>query len=218
MSAGSTRRLLKEHKSLLLFISLMLLFRSAIADWNVVPSGSMQPTIKEGDYIWIDKLAYDVRVPFTSTSVHTYAHPQRGDIIVFESAKAGKRLVKRVVGLPGDVVSLRANKLTINGHKLEYAHTGTDTELIEKLFEHRNQVRLSATPSAYANFGAVSVPTNMYLALGDNRDQSADSRVIGFVPRSEILGRAERVLMSFDVDNYLIPRWKRFGQPLDCPD
>src|SRR5687768_2214405 len=95
---------LKENRGFILFIFLMLVFRSSFADWNTVPTGSMKPTIVEGDRIWVNKLAYDVRIPFTSISVHQIADPQRGDIVVFDSKAAGNRLVKRVIGLPGDVV------------------------------------------------------------------------------------------------------------------
>ena len=102
-------KLWKENKSLLVFISLMLVFRSAVADWNDVPTGSMKPTIVEGDRIFINKMAYDIRVPFTHISLVKLAEPQPNDIIIFDSEVANKKLVKRVVGTPGDVISMTDN-------------------------------------------------------------------------------------------------------------
>lgn len=203
----------RENKSFLIFISLMMVFRSAIADWNEVPTGSMQPTIVEGDRILINKLAYDLRIPFTHISLLNHADPSRGDIIVFDSAAAQKRLVKRVVGLPGDIVALRDNVLTINGQQITYASlaaNGREKDLVENLLGVEHSVRINTLSSNLANFAPVVVPADHYLALGDNRDNSADSRVIGFVPRQEIIGRSRQVVLSFNYENYYIPRQERF--------
>ena len=105
---------------LLIMAAIIFPFRSAIADWNVAPTGSMKPTILEGDRIFVDKLAYELRVPFTTYALTTWADPQHGDIVVLFSPDDGMRLVKRVVGLPGDVLELRAERLYINGRSLEY--------------------------------------------------------------------------------------------------
>src|SRR5205807_8645618 len=98
----------------------MVIFRSALADWNTVPTGSMKPTILEGDRIFVNKLAYDLRVPLTHVSIFRIADPKRGDIVVFDSKLADTRLVKRVIGLPGDTVEMRDNRLTINGVDAQY--------------------------------------------------------------------------------------------------
>src|SRR6266576_5079250 len=111
----------REYRGFALFIVLMMIFRSALADWNVVPTGSMKPTIIEGDRILVNKLAYDFKVPLTHISVYKFADPGRGDIIVFDSRAANTRLVKRVIGLPGDTVEMRANRLTINGIAARYS-------------------------------------------------------------------------------------------------
>src|SRR5271170_4889031 len=100
-----------EYRGFAAFIVLMLVFRSALADWNSVPTGSMKPTILEGDRIFVNKLAYDLKVPFTTWHLAEWANPKRGDIVVFYSPEDGTRLVKRVVGLPGDVVELRNEQL-----------------------------------------------------------------------------------------------------------
>src|SRR5205814_10326257 len=109
-----------EYRSFVLFVILMIIFRSALADWNVVPTGSMKPTILEGDRILVNKLAYDFKVPLTHTSLYKFADPKRGDVVVFDSKLADTRLVKRVIGLPGDTVEMRDNRLTINGIDAQY--------------------------------------------------------------------------------------------------
>ncbi|MDO6620904.1 signal peptidase I [Shewanella sp. 10N.286.51.B2] len=208
---------IKANKSLLLFIMLMCVFRSAVADWYTVPSGSMKPTIIEGDRLYADKMAYDLRVPFTHISLYKIADPQRGDIIIFESTAADNRLVKRVIGIPGDVIALTDNVLSINGKTLAYqpiSATDSSEDKIEQLFSETSTVnhfvRTSNSGSRLSNFSEVTVPEGHYLALGDNRDHSSDSRVIGFVPRDEIIAKTSSVVMSFDYDNYYIPRSERF--------
>lgn len=212
-----------EHRHFILFIVLMALFRSACADWNTVPTGSMKPTIIEGDRILVNKMAYDIRVPFTHISLKHLADPKRGDIIVFDSKVSGKRLVKRVAGMPGDVVALRDNVLYINGSPLQYEDgpvghsqvhyapvTPEQQDKTERLKGVEHTIRIDANGSYLSNFTPVTVPQGHYLALGDNRDNSADSRVIGFVPRGEIVGRTQRVVLSFNYDNFYIPRKERF--------
>lgn len=202
---------IKENRGFILFIFLM---PSSFADWNVVPTGSMKPTILEGDRIWVNKMAYDVRLPFTSVSLHRIADPRRGDIVVFDSAVADKRLVKRVIGLPGDVVELSNNRLYINGISAQYSpvmETGGILQLNEEIagFIHRMQVYNRFRHGA-GSFAPLTVPADHYLMLGDNRDDSADSRIIGFVPREEIVGRSGGVVISLDYDNYYLPRADRF--------
>jgi len=209
--------LLRENRGFFVFLLLMSVFRSGIADWNVVPSGSMKPTIVEGDRILVNKLAYDVQLPFLYYSLKKLGDPQRGDIIVFDSKVAELRLVKRVVGLPGDVVEMRDNVLYINGQELQYdrlvASDGTIDER-EDLLGVDHIVRLYEHGSRLSNFAQTKVPEGFYLALGDNRDNSSDSRVIGFIPRDEIIGRAKKVVMSVDYDHYYLPRSERFWKTL----
>ncbi|MBU2515289.1 signal peptidase I [bacterium] len=111
----------QENRILVLFILLMICFRSALADWNTVPTGSMKPTIVEGDRVWVKKLAYDLRIPFTAVSLHQISNPKRGDIITFDSKSAGVTLVKRVIGLPEDTVEMVNNRLIINGKPASYS-------------------------------------------------------------------------------------------------
>jgi signal peptidase I len=207
------RTLWAENRSLIVFLVLMGLFRSSFADWNDVPSGSMEPTIVPGDRILVDKLAYDLRAPLLGTRLATFADPERGDIVIFLSEAADKRLVKRVIGLPGDLVALRNNRLWLNNEAVAWVDTapGADAlELTELLPGAPHRMRVQRRPSRRASFDAVRVPEGHYLVLGDNRDDSADSRVIGFVPREEIVGRGSRVVLSLDHDDHYLPRRDRW--------
>ena len=208
---------LKEHKSLFIFVLLMSVFRSAVADWYTVPTGSMKPTIVEGDRIFTNKMAYDVRIPFTHTSLYKVSDPKTGDIIVFDSKVAANRLIKRVIAVPGDRVKLENNVLTINDHRLSYqlvSSTTSTEDVSENLLGVIHDIRVEKTGSNLASFSEIAVPEGHYLAMGDNRDQSADSRVIGFVPRNEIIGNAKNIVMSLNYDNYYLPRTDRFLKPL----
>ncbi len=209
----------REYRGFALFIVMMIVFRSALADWNTVPTGSMKPTIVEGDRIFVNKLAYDLKIPLTSISVHEFADPKRGDVVVFDSKAADTRLVKRVVGLPGDVVEMRDNHLVINGIAARYSGFARLDEVtsaaIETYLDMSHRVELTrAGVGRLRSFGPVRVPEGSYLVLGDNRDNSADSRVYGFVPRQEIVGHAIRVVLSLDYDHYFMPRFERSFQPL----
>jgi len=209
------RNLWRENKSFFIFIGLMFIFRSACADWNTVPTASMKPTILEGDRIAVNKLAYDLRIPFTHISLVKLSDPQRGDIAVFDSKVSDKRLVKRVIGVPGDTVAMINNQLIINGYAVVYEKTISNTDRLEHLFNTSHLVRINNLEDhAFANFPSVLIPADHYLMLGDNRDLSADSRVIGFVPRSEFVGRSRSVIMSFNYDNFYIPRADRFFKNL----
>lgn len=219
-------KFLARNKGFITFMLCMIVFRSAVADWNVVPTGSMQPTIRIGDRILVDKLAYDVRLPLTHISLLHLADPQRGDIVVLDSHMANERLVKRVIGLPGDVVTMHGNVLTINGRAASYAvgsYSGIHDDLrnparyrIEHYDDLRHAIRLSVNwPSPVSNFGPVKVPAGQYLLLGDDRDNSLDSRYLGFFPREEIVGRARYVVASLDPDHHYLPRMHRFGASLD---
>lgn len=224
---NAVTRFVVRNRGFFVFMLGMLAFRSAVADWNVVPSGSMQPTIQIGDRILVDKAAYDIRLPWTDVSLLHLADPRRGDIVIVDSAAAHERLVKRVIGLPGDEVALRGNVLFVNGHPARYAASAAagirdDEQMparyaIESYGAMRHAVRLSLyLPSPASNYGPVRVPAGHYLLLGDDRDNSADSRYFGFIPRREIVGRAHHVLVSLDPGHYYLPRGQRTGLALDA--
>ncbi len=211
------QHIMKEYRGILLLLVLSSVFRSVVADWNTVPTGSMKPTILEGDRILVNKMAYDLRLPFTHISLMHLGEPQRGEIVIFDSHKAGKRLVKRVVGLPGDTVAMRDNRLYLNGEWMDYAVPDSYAgfgDVKEQLKGRAHAVRLQMQASPLSNFGPVTVPPDHYLVLGDNRDRSADSRVYGFVPRREIVGRTDTVVISLNYGNYYLPRQERLWQTL----
>ena len=224
---NGVRKLIAGNKGLLFFLFSMLLVRSAIADWYDVPSGSMYPTLIIGDRIVADRLAYDVKLPFTDVIVKHLADPKRGDIVTFVSPEDGTRLVKRIVGLPGDVVEMRGEELIVNGEKASYApapvdiakqvspdYAGPQLVFTENILGSQRPIIVMPERQALRSFDPVTVPEGEYLMLGDNRDASKDSRYIGFVKRELITGQVKRVAFSLDADTYYLPRPDRFGMPL----
>jgi signal peptidase I len=222
-------RLWRDWRGFILFIAIMVVFRSAIADWNQVPSGSMKPSILVGDRIVVDKLAYDLRIPFTLTRIARWAEPGRGDVVTFPSPRDETLYVKRVIGLPGDVVELRRNHLYVNGEAARYTEL-TDDEVATIDVEQKSRyrfyreeigsmshiimLRLDRELSSYQSFPPIQVPPHAYLMLGDNRDDSGDFRAIGWVDRERILGRAHAIAFSFDSDRHYAPRFARFFEGL----
>ena len=209
--------------SILVALMIATSFKSAIADWNLVPTGSMKPTILEGDRIFVNKLAYDLKIPFTTVHIAEWGAPQRGDIVVFYSPADGKRLVKRVVGLPGDSIAMRNNQLIINGESVKYEPINTfmttDPSLgmdvkqygfMENLNDTRHPVMVTPRRPSLRSFDPVTIPKDNYFMMGDNRDNSADSRYFGFVERSRVVGQATAIVISLDINNKYQPRWKRF--------
>jgi signal peptidase I len=202
----------------------MLAVRSSLADWNDVPTGSMKPTIIEGDRIFVNKLAYDLKVPFTTFHLARWGDPGRGEIVVFFGPDDGVRLVKRVVAVPGDTIAMENNRLSINGQPLAYGPLADEV---------RDQIRpeergrygygtealgtrphaVISTPGIYSGhrfIAPTTVPPGQYFVMGDNRDNSRDSRYIGLIPRHLIVGRSSRVVLSLDPERYYKPRWGRF--------
>lgn len=218
------KKVLYEIRVFVLMILIVSSLRSALADWNDVPTGSMKPTIQEGDRVVVNKLAYDLKIPFTTINVARWGDPTRGDIVVLFSPVDGTRLVKRVVAVPGDSVELRDNQLFINGKLARQSPITTDDSkdqgpayiLDEDLNGHRHQIMLS--PEIYSDrrtFGPRIVPAGYYFVLGDNRDNSNDSRYIGFIERRRIVGEAVAVAFSLDRSNWFVPRFKRFFKDLE---
>lgn len=219
----------RESRGIVIFLVIMVLFRSAIADWNQVPTGSMKPTILEGDRVVVNKLAYDLKIPFTGWQVQAWADPQPGEIVTFYSPKDEKLLIKRIIGVPGDVIAMRNNQLYVNQQPASYGQLDIEiiqqldlyqrsrhTFFVEQIGEERHPVMLRPSrPNDYNSFGPIQVPEGHYLMLGDNRDDSADSRAIGLVSRDRIIGRAHTVAFSFDYDAYYMPRVDRFIHSLD---
>jgi len=132
-----------EWRSFFVFIALMFIFRSAIADWYEVPTGSMKPTIIEGDRIFVNKVAYDIKLPFTLVTLVSWGNPERGDVVVFDSLTDDKRLIKRVVGLPGDIIEIIDNQLFINSTAATYSDT--DQSIVDKYW-NLSQTQVTTKP------------------------------------------------------------------------
>lgn len=218
------KKVLNEVRIFLLMILIVSSLRSALADWNDVPTGSMKPTIQEGDRVVVNKLAYDLKVPFTTIQIFKWGDPERGDIVVLFSPADGIRLVKRVVAIPGDVIEMRENRLYINGQFAEQSLVAT-TELAgygnayivtENLLGHKHEMMITPDMfNANSSFGPITVPPGSYFVLGDNRDNSNDSRFIGMIERRRIVGEAVAVAFSLDRSRYFWPRFDRFFEGLE---
>lgn len=217
----------KEAKPLLIMVIVLFAFRSAIADWNDVPTGSMKPTIIEGDRVFVNKLAYDLKFPFTSWHMVQWDNPKRGEIVVFFSPADGIRLVKRVIGVPGDKIELKKNKLFVNDKEANY--DGLDQKVIDEIpateqpahsFARETvQDKSHAVMSTFGlsgapNFGPITILEGQYFMMGDNRDNSFDSRFYGCVSRKAIVGRASAVVISLNHQAHYSPRWHRFFSKL----
>ena len=210
----------QENRQFFILLATIVFFKSAIADLSSISGASMQPTLLDGDKVWVNKLAYDVKIPFTEISLATTSNPRRGDIVIIDSKKAGKRLVKRIVGVPGDTIYMQNNALVINGETANYEIVSRESNsliILEELPNRSHQAQLSTNFVSRSNrsYGPASVPEGQYFVLGDNRDNSADSRVYSFIPREEIIGRSNSVVFSLDSDNSYLPRGERFLSGLD---
>lgn len=210
----------KDNRQFFLLLSCIVFFKSAIADLSSISGASMQPTLLDGDKVWVNKLAYDVKIPFTEISLAELSDPTRGDVVIIDSKKADKRLVKRIVGVPGDTIYMQNNALVINGETAHYEVLSREDDaiiILEELPDMAHQARLSSRFASRTarSYGPTVVPADQYFVLGDNRDNSADSRVYSFVPREEIIGRSNSVVFSLDSDNNYLPRGERFLAGID---
>lgn len=170
-------------------------FRTAVADWNYVPSSSMEPTLYPGDVLVVNKMAYGPSVPFTRSRLWSMGEPSRGDIITFFPSHTDQCLVKRVVGVPGDRLRFEGAHIWLNGERLTAQLN--DAELWQTL-PPGVTYQLKRPDSTRATFnGEIIVPEHQYFVLGDNRDNSYDSRYWGFVDKSQVVGKVAAVGLSF---------------------
>src|SRR5580693_1603370 len=169
----------KEIRPLLILCAILFSIRSSLADWNDVPTGSMKPTIMEGDRIFVNKLAYDLKVPFTTWHIAQWDNPKRGDVVVFFSPADEVRLVKRVVGLPGDRIELRDNQLFVNDQAVQYEalpekviaelpakEQSHHKYATEDLATHAHPVMATPALNARRTFGPIIVPEGKYFMMG----------------------------------------------------
>jgi signal peptidase I len=199
----------------LLFV---LVIRSFIFEPFRIPSGSMMPTLLQGDYIFVKKFSYGLRLPVLETKVIETGQPQRGDVVVFRLPQEPTvNYIKRVVGLPGDTVEYLNHRLTVNGEPIPLA-PDADSPLddaaprfIENLGDREHAI-LIAHPGNTVRDGVYTVPEGHYFMLGDNRDNSRDSRFLGMIPETHLVGEAVRIWMH--MDGLEVPDWERIGMKI----
>ncbi len=219
------RRWLRDNRWFIAFVLVFGVFRTAVADWNPIPSASMHPTLLEGDVVLVNRLAFDVKVPLTDIVVARTGDPKRGDVVTFFSTENGERLIKRVIGLPGETIEMRGKRLLIDGEPADYTTLGLEAEPLaprgvqalhveEQTADNRHEIQWLANHGLRDDFGPIVVPAGQYLMLGDNRDNSLDSRFFGLVPREKLIGRAVRILVSADYKDTWALRFERFGKSL----
>lgn len=213
-------------------------FAFALAGWLVlrtfgfaafrITSGSMERTLLTGDWLFVDKFIFGARIPFTHVRTPAIRDPRDGDIVVFRSVDTpGLDVVKRVIGSPGDTVGMRDGTVWRNGAMLVEPYATHDAPAREETAEVRDRMRAwqlpyvrGGAPAGYRpglqTWGPIVVPPGRYLMLGDNRDESMDSRYWGLVPRDSIVGSPSLVYFSYDSDSWRpLPfltavRWDRF--------
>lgn len=211
------KKIKSEALSLGLLILLVCAFKSTFVMNYTVPTGSMKPTIEPGDKLIVNKMAYSLRVPFTKMRFWELAEPQRGDVIVFECPyDASITFVKRLIGLPGDLIEVEDGLIKLNGEALKIS-VQDQSELLnilynggiysETLGEIKYSVRRVPVMMSFPPV-KVRIPDGKYFAMGDNRDESDDSRRWGFVPKENIYGKAKFIYFSFEWPKI---RWERFG-------
>lgn len=193
--------MLKEYaEALIVALVLAFFIRSFVVQAFKIPSGSMLQTLQIGDHLLVTKFAYGVKIPFTNIMVLEREGPERGDVIVFDFPEdPSKDFIKRVVAVPGDVIEIREKKVFLNGEELD-----------EPYIQH---VDASTSVPRRDNFGPVMVPENKYFVMGDNRDESYDSRFWGFVERNTIAGKA--LILYWSWGSLTDIRWERIGQMVE---
>ena len=201
----------------LLFV---LIIRSFIFEPFRIPSGSMRPTLLEGDYIFVTKYSYGLRLPVTNAEVVETGEPERGDVVVFRlPSDPSINYIKRVIGLPGDMIVYRDHHLSVNGEPVstrpapDDAVDGSLDLFFENLDGREHGILVSSRGPSRG--GEYRVPEGHYFMLGDNRDNSRDSRFpeVGFVPERNLVGKAVRIWLNWDLP--AAPIWSRIGDPIN---
>jgi signal peptidase I len=203
-------------------ILIVLIVRSFWFEPFRIPSSSMMPNLVDGDFIFVTKYSYGLRLPFFNTKVLSTGEPRRGDVVVFRLPRdPSVHYIKRLIGLPGDHILVRNNRLTINGSPIPLARDGsysggygfTGSALgVERFGQVQHEV-MFATGRSSTDFETL-VPAGHYFFMGDNRNDSQDSRFpqVGFVPEENLVGRASRIWMNWDFPSW--PHWSRIGKTI----
>jgi len=202
---GKNRKsVVREYAEAIIIAILIALFiRTFVVQAFKIPSGSMKPTLQIGDHLLVNKFTYGIKLPFIRKTLVSIDDPKREDIVVFiYPVDRSKDFIKRVMGVAGDTIEIKNKKIYLNGSVYDAGHgVYTDTLLFPASMQPRD------------NFGPVTVPTGHIFVMGDNRDQSYDSRFWGFVDLKDVLGKAFMIYWSWDKHNKDI-RWSRMGRIL----
>ena len=203
VSAPKRGHVRENVEAILVAILIALFIRTFVVQAFKIPSGSMKQTLQIGDHILVNKFIFGVKMPYWNKTILPLKTPQRGDIIVFKyPVDPSKDFIKRVIGVGGDVVESRDKQLYVN-HK----------QVNHKFGVHTDPRILSGANKPRDNFGPLTVPENALFVMGDNRDESYDSRFWGFVDLKAVNGKAFIIYWSWDKQNFGV-RWKRLGQIL----
>ena len=215
--APTAQQVLVEYsRSFFPVLLFVLVIRSFIFEPFRIPSGSMMPTLLEGDFIFVKKYSYGLRLPVTETKIIETGNPERGDVIVFRlPSDPSINYIKRVIGLPGDTVVYERHRLTINGEKVDLTRSDDaswDAPLFVEDLDGRVHDILVTNPEYSTRDNTYLVPEGHYFVMGDNRDRSKDSRFIGAIPEEFLVGEAVRIWMHFVPWN--MPVWERIGRKI----
>ncbi|WP_111497480.1 signal peptidase I [Marinobacter bohaiensis] len=204
--------LVELSRSFFPVLAIVLVLRSFLVEPFQIPSGSMLPTLKVGDFILVNKFSYGLRLPVIGTKVVDIGEPERGDVMVFKYPKDGEtNYIKRVIGLPGDTISYHDHTLSINGEVVasDFVATLPPVELREEdLGTVKHQILRSMGRTAPGGEGEWTIPQGQYFVMGDNRDNSNDSRYWGTVPEHLVVGKAFAIWMHLDS---WLPSFDRVG-------
>ncbi len=215
MSSGWKKTFKDYAEALIIALILAFLIRSFAVQAFKIPSGSMQDTLEIGDHLLVNKFTYGVRLPFVNTKIVPVSDPQVHDIIVFKFPEdESKDFIKRVIGKPGDEIKIDNKQVYRNGQPLEEPYVKlTSPTTTDHEFPMHNWPPHSFDPRVRDNLSPVEVPEDSYFVLGDNRDESYDSRFWGFVDRDKILGEAWIIYWSWAGLTEI--RWDRIGQTVE---
>lgn len=228
--------LVEYSRSFFPIIFIVLILRSFLMEPFRIPSGSMMPTLLVGDFILVNKFSYGIRLPVLNKKIIDTGEPQRGDPVVFRYPKQPQLdYIKRVVGLPGDTIYYQNKTLYINGQAMEQTPVGRFTgigsgksmngaiKVVENLDGVEHAILIHPLAPNFANGcrvllrGPITVPEGHYFVMGDNRDNSNDSRCWGFVPDENLVGKAFGIWMNWDseLDSFPPVAWERIGNGID---
>ena len=203
------RKFIRNYIGIILFFVTLVFFRTAVADWNYVPSGSMEPNLFDGDWVLVDKMTYGPSVPLANIRLGKFNSPERGDIITFVPPHTDVLYVKRVVGIPGDQIGFSGRDVIINGEKLSYNQLVVEptNEIGQELLGNANHlIQYGPDGQLPTSNGFFTVPEDRYFVLGDHRNNSADSRYWGFVLSDQIMGKVTHVGFSISSKRPLLER------------